>query len=116
MTVYADRKKTDNANEIRYNNTNVEAELNKLNRNLENNRIKSVSYTGTTDSNGWLIINISDLGIDTRVHQIQNIKSTTGFIAWNEVSTSLYVLSMNSANGSVITNANKSMNLVIYYI
>lgn len=35
LTVYAERKKIDNATEIAYNNTTVAAELNKLNSNLE---------------------------------------------------------------------------------
>lgn len=34
LTVYAERKKIDNANEIRYNDTNVGAELNKINSNF----------------------------------------------------------------------------------
>lgn len=36
LTVYAERKKIDNASEIRYNNTNVKDELNKINKDLEN--------------------------------------------------------------------------------
>lgn len=50
LTVYAERKKIDNANEIRYNDTNVGAELNKINSNFKWKKMNSV--------NGETIINI----------------------------------------------------------
>ena len=47
LTVYAERKNTENANAIAYNNTTVAAELTKLNSNL-NNKIKVTTITGST--------------------------------------------------------------------
>lgn len=49
LTVYAERKNTENANAIAYNNTTVGAELTKLNSNL-NNKIKVTAITGSTGS------------------------------------------------------------------
>lgn len=78
LTVYAERKKIDNANEIRYNDTNVGAELNKINSNLMNRisapknagseivfsnwQIASIEANSTSCDNGELynaIINLS---------------------------------------------------------
>ena len=53
MTVFAERKKTDTANDITYKNTNVGSELDKVNSNL-NTKIKNVS---TGDSNDYIIAN-----------------------------------------------------------
>lgn len=47
LTVYAERKNTENANAIAYNDTTVGAELTKLNSNL-NNKIKLTTITGST--------------------------------------------------------------------
>ena len=47
LTIYAERKNTENANEITYNDTTVAAELTKLNSNL-NNKIKLTTITGST--------------------------------------------------------------------
>ena len=47
LTIYAERKNTENANAIAYNNTTVAAELTKLNSNL-NNKIKVTTITGST--------------------------------------------------------------------
>lgn len=57
LTVYAERKKIDNANEIRYNNTNVGAELNKINSNLLANIFKQNSDPNRIElkSGGYLI-------------------------------------------------------------
>ena len=55
LTVYAERKKIDNAREIRYNETNVAAAITKINSNLE---WKILSTTGTT---GNTVIDISGI-------------------------------------------------------
>ena len=53
LTVFAERKKTDTANDIKYNDTNVGAELNKINRNLDvtsgsiNISSVSIKHSGT---------------------------------------------------------------------
>jgi hypothetical protein len=53
LTVYADRKKVDNANEIAYNDTTVETELNKLNSNLN-----KVVGTITLPASSWTNVNV----------------------------------------------------------
>lgn len=45
LTVYAERKKTDNANEIAYNETTVGAELTALNSDLIKTKIESATFT-----------------------------------------------------------------------
>lgn len=83
LTVYAERKKIDNANEIRYNDTNVGAELNKINSNLSNlqkldyskKQLANASFMASRDgiicgyvnlntsSSGYYQINIDSLPI-----------------------------------------------------
>lgn len=50
LTVYAERKKIDDASDIKYNDTNVAEAITKLNRNLENCFIISSEYTDTIPS------------------------------------------------------------------
>ena len=62
LTVYAERKKIDNANEIRYNNTNVGAELNKINSNFEHIISDAYKYhvpASELASTGWKTPNIN---------------------------------------------------------
>ena len=68
LTVYAERKKVENSSEIRYNNTNVKAELDKLNSNLKG-YIKvirntyepiSINASGSTGSIYFDVMNIPD--------------------------------------------------------
>ena len=64
LTVFADRKKTDNANEIKYNDTTVEVELDKINSNLS-----SIFMTGWNEIiNGWGMISGSTW--DVNVHDL----------------------------------------------
>ena len=51
LTVFAERKKIDNANEIEYNDTNVKAELDKINRNVIDN---TTNIEGIYNGNGIL--------------------------------------------------------------
>jgi hypothetical protein len=53
LTIFADRKKVDNANEIAYNDTTVETELNKLNNNLS-----KVVGTITLPASSWTNVNV----------------------------------------------------------
>lgn len=55
MTVFAERKKTDTANDIEYHGTNVEAELDKINRDL--NEKTKWKYLGFIVENGKVSIN-----------------------------------------------------------
>ena len=56
LTIYAERKKTENANEIAYNDTTVEAELNNVNSNLNTkitNRQSSIDIDTSVNNEGY---------------------------------------------------------------
>ena len=88
LTVYAERKNTENANAIAYNDTTVGAELNKLNRNLEN-----VYHDGTTitvvadnallnytaESDGTLIVTTNNVSTGYGILQFPNAGKSIGF-------------------------------------
>ena len=88
LTIYAERKNTENANAIAYNNTTVGAELNKLNRNLENvyhdgTTIIAVAnnelldYTATSD--GTLIVTTNNVSTGYGILQFPNAGKSIGF-------------------------------------
>lgn len=56
LTVYAERKKTDSANEIAYNGTTVSAELDEINSNLKNMEWKLIASASPTSENYQLAI------------------------------------------------------------
>lgn len=58
LTVYAERKKVDNANEISYNDTTVGEELNRINSNFSN-LIKTNTETLTTNESGIFSISLN---------------------------------------------------------
>ena len=58
MTVFAERKKTDTATDIKYNATNVGAELDKVNENLNNLSMTSSVGDTITDLNGTIGANV----------------------------------------------------------
>lgn len=73
LTVYAERKKTDNANEIAYNDTNVADELTLLTSNLQNK----------VDASKFHFNNVSDIGFSVAENKIQfafNVSETKRFI------------------------------------
>lgn len=88
LTIYAERKNTENANAIAYNDTTVAAELTKLNRNVAN-----MYYDGTTinvvadnalldytaPSDGTLIVTTNSLSIGYGILQFPNVGKSIGF-------------------------------------
>ena len=81
LTVYADRKKIDNASEIKYNDTNVAAAITEINNNL-NTMIKNVSTSG---SNDYVMANA---GFWSQGHfQIHIIDNSVIYVSINVIST-----------------------------
>ena len=70
MTVFAERKKTDNATDIKYNDTNVGLELDKINNDVKNINHLSAEYTGRSSFSeipnkvGFYFYLVSYTGVD----------------------------------------------------
>ena len=74
MTIFAERKKTDNANEIKYKATNVGAELDKINSSLGMN-LKVATLNMETGYSAYQNIAPSDLVSTSNVISVQYTKS-----------------------------------------
>lgn len=99
LTIYAERKKTDTANDIKYNNTNVGAELDKVNSNLI--KIKPFSNISTgADS-------LAAIPIDTSVYNIINVVSTSCYVGSIMIGTGVVSVRCESWSGESLPNANE---------
>lgn len=106
LTVYAERKKTDNANEIAYNGTTVGAELNKLNGNL----IKMKHFPNISTGADSLV----SIPIDTSVYNIVNVVSTSCYVGSIMVGTGAVSVRCESWSGESLPNANELSFWVLY--
>ena len=111
LTVYAERKKIDNASEIRYNDTNVAAAITKLNVNLKN-LVQTDTTTVTTDASGNAMLPLSRdkilVAVDCTSQNGVRCITMTANNNW-------YVFAL--ANSLTFTPyANQSMTFKYYYI
>lgn len=107
LTVYAERKKTDNANEIAYNDTTVGAELNKLSSNLI--KIKPFSNISTgADS-------LAAIPIDTSVYNIINVVSASCYVGSIMIGIGVVSVRCESWSGESLPNTN-GLNFWVLYI
>lgn len=99
LTVYAERKKTDTANDIKYNNTNVGAELDKVNSNL----IKIKHFTNISTGADSL----AAIPIDTSEYNVINVVSTSCYVGSIMVGIGVVSVRCESWSGESLPNANE---------
>jgi hypothetical protein len=112
LTVYAERKKIDNSNEIRYNDTNVGAELNTLNSNLS----KLIRFTDIFITTSSVLPGLADLQFPTSNLMISMVSLTNDtycvpMIGWGGTKFGAYVY--NNTDHSPASNA--SVAIRVYY-